>query len=1121
MNSRVLKYFILGIFFLSITPNALSYDFEVEGICYEITSFTELTVTATSVSEKTEGFLNVPSFVEFNGKNLKVTKIADSFIANNFKIVDVVIGDSILSIGANAFSNCNELNSITIKGSLNLGSECFKQCKKLTDVNLPSSLFSIGERVFENCESLKQIYLPDQLSQIGNATFANCRLLDNINLSNIENIPNSLFSGCLSLQNIILSENLLTIGKEAFSDTSFETFVIPNMVTTLGSEILRNNTKLKKLTIGSGLKVLSSNPVADCPNIKELIIMDSNEPLTLTFPGSLIEKVKRSHYPNIGTYYDEYIYHGGFEELPIENLYLGRPVISTTQSIGYYNNELLTNPFYENKFIKNVIIGPLVENLPFQEYGYFQRCSSLENVQILGNLRVIGSWMFNDTNIKSIRLPNSVSTIGNDAFTNCSNLQEIFIGKGCTRISSNVFSKCNNLAIINFYCIDPPSYDSKFENSQYINIRVNIPPNTLKEYENSEPWKNFWNLKEDENLITEFIVNPIKYEILSEGSVQMTGVTEMDLEDLSIPEMVRFKDKEYNVTSLAFQGLILENCSEVILPNSIKELPSSIFKDWKKLEHISLGAVKIINDNCFNNCNALNKIIIPSSCKEIGNDCFKGCSELKEIYFESSDTPLTLGYNTSLSLSSSITPFPNPSTVDERRTGFRNGYYDGLFYGLPIENLVINRNIELPKYYERQVGSSTSNYSTVYNDIIYYPPFYGLSELKTVEIGENVTGITKNTIEAFVNAKRTNMQYTNFGNCENITKVISYNPNPPIGGGFTTNVYSNGKLIVPDESFSLYKEAEGWKDFLNIYDISTIFPESIELNENYLSLHPNESYQLEAIVLPVNTTDKTLKWTSQDESIAMVSNDGMITAKGIGTTTISATCGDISAICEVTVTPLLAKKVTLNETSMLLKINETFQLAATVSPENATDKTMVWTSNNESIASVSDTGLVTANGIGHTQIVVSCGEVSTGCEVTVTPILAEELTLNENSISVTKGNTFQLMVTIEPEDVTDKTLVWESDNDKVATVSDDGLVTAVEIGNAKITASCGEVSSVCEVAVTDIDGVGTILSEDEQINVHTVNGVLIKKGISAKELDNLELGTYIIQTPKGSFKIQK
>lgn len=338
---------------------------------------------------------------------------------------------------------------------------------------------------------------------------------------------------------------------------------------------------------------------------------------------------------------------------------------------------------------------------------------------------------------------------------------------------------------------------------------------------------------------------------------------------------------------------------------------------------------------------------------------------------------------------------------------------------------------------------------------------------------------------------------------------------------FSNVQYMDLDVKIPYGSISKFKEHPIWSKFWNISELPVIEASSISLNESNLKLYINQSFQLVAEIEPINVTNNVVIWETSDYSIANATQDGIITGINEGSVIITAKCGEISASCEVRVEPVLPEEVTLNELSISLKKNETFQLSATVSPEATTDKTIAWTSNNESIASVSDTGLVTANGIGNTQIVASCGEVSTICEVTVTPILAEGLTLNENSISVTKGNTFQLVAAIDPEDTTDKTIAWVSDNEKVAKVSNNGLVTAVEVGNAKITASCGDVSATCEVVVTDIDGVGYIINEDEQINVYTVNGVLIKERIHAKELDDLAPGIYIIQTLKGSFKIQK
>lgn len=918
MRNFIKNFMWVLVLSLSALP-ASAYDFEVDGIRYDITSFTELTVTASSVSENIASSLDIPSFVEFNNKKLVVNTVGSSFAKDNNRLQSISIGDSIKSINAKAFYNCSELSSVQIKGSYSIGSECFKNCSKLSKIDLPNTLSSIGDNVFEGCMALEFISLPPQLTKMGLSVFHNCILLDNINLTNIDNIPSSLFEGCKSLKTISLSNNLMTIGNNAFSGTAFTEFVIPNSVTSIGNGILSNCSNLTTLTLGTGLMSLTSNPCPNCENLENLYILDSSQPLEICYEGPIFESISwhKEAYVTIHVSF----YTSGLNDLPIKNIYLGRDLISRSGDIGYY--KYLLPPLYSHDSLENVIIGGCLTELPETKfnldiygyygnfrynktYGYFEDCMSLSTIEFNSTqLTTIGDRTFYGLGLHEIIIPNTVKNIGEYAFYGCQNLEIISIGKGVSSIGKSALSSNNKLSLINLYSLTPPSYSSGFENSQYINMIVNIPPNTLKEYEDAEPWKNFWNIKEDEDLLTEFTIEPFKFEILNETCVQIIGFTDTNIDKLIIPECVNFNNQEYKVTTLHFQGTILKNCSEIILPNSIVELPSSIFKDWIKLKYISLGTIEFINDNCFYNCKNLNNVIIPSSCKEIGNDCFNDCSSLKYIKFEISDTPITLGYNTSLTLSSSITPFPNPSDVDERRTGFRNGYYDGLFYGLPIEHLVINRDIVLPKYYERKVGSSTSSYSKVYNDIIYYPPFYDLTNLRSIEIGENVTAITQNTIQAAMNAREQTVEYTNFGKCDNIEVVVSNNSSAPIGGGFSDVVYESATLFLPNGGENSYKNDNYWRNYINISSTEYVPIQSIEIASQELELDFNESIELSVIISPEDVSISDLKWESSNSSIISVDEDGIIKSyQKEGEAIITATTKDgtnLSTNCKVKV----------------------------------------------------------------------------------------------------------------------------------------------------------------------------------------------------------------------------
>lgn len=169
----------------------------------------------------------------------------------------------------------------------------------------------------------------------------------------------------------------------------------------------------------------------------------------------------------------------------------------------------------------------------------------------------------------------------------------------------------------------------------------------------------------------------------------------------------------------------------------------------------------------------------------------------------------------------------------------------------------------------------------------------------------------------------------------------------------------------------------------------TVLPvkaEEIILSHEYVELESGHSHQLTATVNPSHTTHKTIVWSSSDPTVAEVDNNGLVMAKNIGTTDIKAQCGEVSAICTITVSSstIDPESIKLNIVQAELNIGETVQLEANVIPENATNKTVTWSSSVPEVASVSQTGLVTAMTAGNTEITVSCGDVSAACFITVT-----------------------------------------------------------------------------------------------------------------------------------------
>ena len=261
---------------------------------------------------------------------------------------------------------------------------------------------------------------------------------------------------------------------------------------------------------------------------------------------------------------------------------------------------------------------------------------------------------------------------------------------------------------------------------------------------------------------------------------------------------------------------------------------------------------------------------------------------------------------------------------------------------------------------------------------------------------------------------------------------------------------------------------------------AVVLVEGITLNATEQTLTVGETFALTASVLPENATNKSLVWTYSDENVATVDANGLVTAVKEGTATITAKANDgsnVSAKCTIKVKAavVLVEGITLNATEQTLTEGETFALTASVTPENATNKNLAWTSSDENVATVDANGLVTAVKEGTATITAKANDgsnVSASCTITVNAavVLVEGITLNATEQSLTVGDTFALTAGVAPENATNKSLAWTSSDENVATVDANGLVTAVKEGTAIITAKANDgsnVSASCTINVSD------------------------------------------------------
>lgn len=186
-----------------------------------------------------------------------------------------------------------------------------------------------------------------------------------------------------------------------------------------------------------------------------------------------------------------------------------------------------------------------------------------------------------------------------------------------------------------------------------------------------------------------------------------------------------------------------------------------------------------------------------------------------------------------------------------------------------------------------------------------------------------------------------------------------------------------GKIEIKQKNGSL-------KHTVTVEQAGRIAVSSVELNKTELKIKEGDSEALEATVKPDNATDKTITWSSSDESIATVDDGGRITAIKAGTATITAKAEEKTAKCAVTVyKEIPVTSIKLDNTALSLAVGDEVSLEATVNPDDATDKTITWSSSDTSIASVDSEGRVRAISKGNATITASSWNVSASCKVYV------------------------------------------------------------------------------------------------------------------------------------------
>ena len=253
-------------------------------------------------------------------------------------------------------------------------------------------------------------------------------------------------------------------------------------------------------------------------------------------------------------------------------------------------------------------------------------------------------------------------------------------------------------------------------------------------------------------------------------------------------------------------------------------------------------------------------------------------------------------------------------------------------------------------------------------------------------------------------------------------------------------------------------------------------PIDISLDKEEMTLEIGEEESLVARINGIpNNTD--IDWKSDNPDIATVNVDGIVKAISQGTTTIYATAkGSMYfATCKVTVKSDKATDIVLDKNELTLNIGDKERLTATVLPESVKDKSVRWYSSAQRIATVNADGVVTAISVGTAVITVTTNDgsdLTASCTVTVTPKTVQSITMDEEALTLERGETTRLTVTVSPSDADDTSVTWRSNNSNVAIVDGSGKVAALEVGTAIISATTNDgsrLSARCTVTVIPKD----------------------------------------------------
>jgi len=670
-----------------------------------------------------------------------------------------------------------------------------------------------------------------------------------------------------------------------------------------------------------------------------------------------------------------------------------------------------------------------IPNTVTQIYGYaFADCKNLKNINISDSVTVLGENVFqNDTSITEINLPDSITALGRGAFSGCNRLKSIVIPDSVINIGISAFSECKNLE------------------------SVTLSKGLEKIGENA-----FYNC---DSLQSIEIPKSLKDVYATYDSIDTPNGVFNECDNL---KTIAFEEGSTVIADALFRGC--DGLEEVKIPKTVTVIKNHAFNECIKLKAVEISnGMKEIGDSAFSECSNLQKVILPDTVNSMGTNIFYNCINLTEVHLPNIRQNITANtfYNCK-----KLTTINFPSTL----TTIGNSAFSGC-ESLPeailpsgVEKIESNAFKNCKALKKAAVPDTVSSIGS--------SAFYGCEALTDITLGSKLKKIESQTFYGCIVLPSIVIPYnvttigdSAFVNCTKLTQITV----PRNTTSIASNAFSYPKKMTmygPSDCYAeTYASGKGIK-----YVTQDIHATSVSLDITEKTAEHYDDFQLTATIAPLNFTDAVV-WTSSNEEVAAVSDTGYVEICGVGTAVITVTAGNVKAVCKITV-PQLIDWIEFDEDEIELKAGETYQLKPYISPSDATNKKLKYTSSDTKVAEVSASGLVTAKSEGEAKIRAAATDGSDEyavCYVTVTgKAKVTGITLDRTSAEVKRGEKLTLNVTVSPSYASNKKVVWKSANTKIATVDANGSVTAKAPGRTKITVTSSENSSYqasCTVTV--------------------------------------------------------